>query len=71
MEASASAILGRASSKEEPGVDKKLTVVTGKDGDISTSAHENAYVAAKFLDGDSSGCGSFAGGLHEPSSWSK
>src|SRR5580693_4048453 len=47
-------------------IDKELTVATGKHGDISSSAHQDAHVAAEFLHGDSSGCGCFPGCLHEP-----
>jgi hypothetical protein len=47
-------------------VDEELTVATGEDRDISASAHQDAYVAPKFLDSDGAGCGSFPGCLHEP-----
>jgi hypothetical protein len=47
------------------GVDKQLTVAAGKDGDISASAHEDAYVAAEFLDDDGSGCCCFSRCLYE------
>jgi len=35
-----------------PGVNEKLAVVTGQDGNASSRTHKDAYVAAKFLDGD-------------------
>jgi hypothetical protein len=49
-------------------VDEELTVPTGKYGDISTSAHENAYVAAQSLDGDSGACGFVPRFLYETGS---
>src|SRR5260370_26259455 len=35
-----------------PGVNEKLAVVTGQDGNASSRTHKDAYLAAKFLDGD-------------------
>jgi len=35
-----------------PGINEKLAVVTGQNGNVSSRTHKDAYVAAKFLDGD-------------------
>jgi hypothetical protein len=42
-----------------PGVNQKLAVVTGQNGNVSSRTHKDAYVAAKFLDDDlaASRCG--------------
>jgi len=47
------------------GIYEELTVVTGKDGDISTSAHENTYVATQSPDSDRGVCCVFPSFLHE------
>jgi hypothetical protein len=48
------------------GVDEELTVATGMNGNISASAHQDAYVAAEFLDSDRASCCCFPRCLHEP-----
>jgi hypothetical protein len=43
-------------STRKSGIDEELTVSAGEDSDISTSTHQNAYVPAQPLDGDSGAC---------------
>jgi hypothetical protein len=47
-------------------VDQKLTVATGKNGNIPTCSHENAYVATEFLNRDRTGRGCFPCCLDQP-----
>src|SRR5260370_13643744 len=35
-----------------PGINEKLAVGTGQNGNVSSRTHKDAYVAAKLLDGD-------------------
>src|SRR5215472_4895292 len=47
------------------GVNQHLTVSTWKDGDISAGAHEDAHVAAKFLNRECTRCGCPPSSLHK------
>src|SRR5260370_42124177 len=48
------------------GINEELIVATGKDRNISTSAHEDAYVAAEVLHSDGSGRRCFPGCFDYP-----